>query len=148
MFDGKIKRIDQDSKLKSHDWLKILNRFDQNIPLIEELVNELYDGKQNRMAELANSIADRDFNAIALNAHSLIGVVGYFDGEIVKGIARRMQTDAKLNRDTDYVSMFKKLDTEMDRLCNDLLRRVKNALQQSEMQNQLQCQTLNPCQDS
>ncbi len=92
--------------------------FDKEIVL--DIINMFVEEYPERMQKIKQNIADKDFDNLKFNAHSLKGVVSNFVAEEARAAAKRLE-DKGANKDgSDLDALFADLEQKTQQVIDEL----------------------------
>ncbi len=98
--------------------------FDNEVIL--EIINIFIDEYPERMETLKKNIADKDFDQLKFNAHSLKGVVANFVAPEVQELARQLELKGAHKDLTDAEKIYRELKEKADIVVEELNELKKN----------------------
>lgn len=108
------------------DW----DRFNENFQYydkdtIREVIEDFFNESEERLTNLEKNIAERDFEKLAFNSHSLKSVIGNFMAPKPYEICRNIEMMAKQKSDENIIFIF----SELRILVNELIGELKDYIQ-------------------
>ncbi len=98
---------------------KILEHFDNDEELLQDLVMVFEDSYPNDMAMIEKSIAASDFPNLQLYAHSLKGSLSHFFVDELHLLAKELEDDGR-NKCLDHQNNFTVLKDQIPKLIQEL----------------------------
>lgn len=92
--------------------------FDKEI--VKEIIDIYIQEYPDRMINLQKNIADKDFEGLYKNAHSLKGVTANFFDKDTEELARQLEAKGKENDDSGLEDIFAQLKESSEKLIEEL----------------------------
>lgn len=103
------------------DWEQFNENFQYyDREIIEEVIGDFFRESDERLVTLEKNIADKDFENLAFNAHSLKSVVGVFMAPSTHELAARIEMLGKQKSDTGLDESFSELKVSIAGLISEL----------------------------
>lgn len=104
------------------DWQKYNDTFQWYGKDVEiELIGILQDEYSDRMAKIAQNVADRDFEQLKFNTHSLKGTIANYQAPEPVELAKELEVMAKEGISEGIDELFVRLQESTNKLMTELL---------------------------
>lgn len=116
------------------DWQKYNETFQWYGKEVEvDLIGILKDEYNDRMAKIEQNVADRDFEQLKFNAHSLKGSIANYHAPEPLELARELEMKAKENNSEGLDEVLIKLKATTQELLDELLQHRKELMEELKM---------------
>jgi len=110
------------------DWVQFNENFQYyDKEIISEIINIFFEEYDTRMIDLEKNIAEKDFTALAFNAHSLKSVISNYMAPQVLELTRRLEEMGKNKSDEGIDELFADLKSTTKKLMLELEEYLANS---------------------
>ena len=92
--------------------------------VVKRLIRIFLETATVRIENSFNALKSKDFETIAMNAHSLISSSGSMGAVNITDLSAKIELDAMNQNETEILPLLSKLRSEFDRVKNELSKEV------------------------